>query len=82
MNLLQNKLAVTLIVLQIVFVVLFALIVRYDDDANAARETHSRDHDKGGADPNDNSLNRYYASKQVQVSFVIFIDQLTVPLTQ
>jgi len=63
MALLQNKLAVTVILLQIAFVVLFALVVRYDDDANAAREKNSRDHSKGGADPHNNSITRYYASK-------------------
>lgn len=60
---LRNKLAVALVVLQVVFVVLFALVVRYDDDANATQETHSRDPGNGGADPTGNSLNRYYASK-------------------
>ncbi|KAK2179724.1 hypothetical protein NP493_476g04051 [Ridgeia piscesae] len=72
MALLQNKLAVTLILLQIAFVVLFALVVRYDDDANAAREKNSRDHSKGGADPHNNSITRYYAMFQ-DVHVMIFI---------
>ncbi|KAI0242302.1 Ammonium transporter Rh type B-A [Lamellibrachia satsuma] len=69
---LRNKLAVALVVLQVVFVVLFALVVRYDDDANATQETHSRDPGNGGADPTGNSLNRYYAMFQ-DVHVMIFV---------
>ena len=58
---LKNKLALVLVILQLIFIILFALVVRYADPANAALDQHSRDFVKGGS--SSSVLGKYYASK-------------------
>ncbi len=61
----RGKFGLVLLFFQIVFLVLFGIFAEYDDSANAKAEINSKDHDKGGADPDGNDVNKYYASKLV-----------------
>ncbi|XP_074653098.1 ammonium transporter Rh type B-B-like [Tubulanus polymorphus] len=68
----RGKFPGVVLVLQVIFIVLFAVFVRYDDQANASKKENSLDPGKGGADPEKNSLKQYYPMFQ-DVHVMIFI---------
>lgn len=68
----RGKFTAVVVVIQVVFIIIYAFYVEYDADADAANPKHSRDPKKGGEDPKDNSLEHYYPMFQ-DVNVMIFI---------
>lgn len=68
----RTKFAFVLLILQVVFLILFGLMVEYDDSASARHPPNSLDHDKGGADPHANEISHLYPMFQ-DVHVMIFI---------
>ncbi|XP_077985496.1 ammonium transporter Rh type A-like [Glandiceps talaboti] len=69
----RGKLSVILLIFQILFLVLFALMVDYNEDSNALAPQNNKDHEiHGGADPGNNPLGYYYPMFQ-DVHVMIFI---------
>ena len=59
----RGKFALTVLILQIVFIVLFGVFADYSDSANAKVRKNSLDPSKGGADPGANEVADIYPSK-------------------
>ena len=56
----RGKYTTFMLVFQCIFLVLFGVFVKYGHDADASYMKNSKDPDKGGNDPNNNSLRSYY----------------------
>ena len=54
---------------QVIFVVLFGILVDYDQSADAKDPVNSRDVDKNGTDPTKNMVKDYYPSKFLLVFY-------------
>ncbi|XP_064651471.1 ammonium transporter Rh type B-like [Lineus longissimus] len=68
----RGKFTGIVLLLQVVFVVLFAIFVEYDDSANASHDKHSRDINLGGFDPSDNPVSALYPMFQ-DVHVMMFV---------
>ncbi|KAK2163750.1 hypothetical protein NP493_1447g00082 [Ridgeia piscesae] len=67
-----TKLGVLVLVFQVFCFALFIFFADYGDSANASNPSHSRSHDKGGADPTNNKVSRYYPMFQ-DVHVMVFV---------
>lgn len=59
------KFTLILILIQVAFIIIFAIFADYNDNANAKNPVHSKDVSKGGEDPRKNKLHTLYDSKLI-----------------
>jgi hypothetical protein len=65
----RGKFTGIVVLLQILFIVLFAIFVEYDDRANARDGRNSKDINLGGFDPSNNPVSALYPSKYCTFTF-------------
>ncbi|XP_066267742.1 ammonium transporter Rh type A-like isoform X2 [Branchiostoma lanceolatum] len=68
----RGKLTAILLIFEVVFIVLFGILVVYDDEANASASKNSLTPAQGGADPDNNVVRAYYPLFQ-DVHVMMFI---------
>ncbi|CAH1245695.1 RHAG [Branchiostoma lanceolatum] len=68
----RGKLTAILLIFEVVFIVLFGILVVYDDEANASASKNSLTPAQGGADPDNNVVKAYYPLFQ-DVHVMMFI---------
>ena len=66
----RGKLGIVLGIFQLLFLVLFALFVTYDDGANASAEANQKEPAQGGANPRDNDVKHFYPSEWHHVCYI------------
>lgn len=59
----RGKFSCVVIALQIIFIILFAVLVKYGDDSDAKNPAHGKSVVQGGNDPDKNSIHGYYPRK-------------------
>lgn len=68
----RGKLAFSLLVVQVVFIIAYALCVKYEEGADASNGRNSLSEALGGNDPKENSIEKYYPMFQ-DVNVMIFV---------
>lgn len=65
----KGNFSAALIVIQLVLTLLTVFFVKYDEEADATNPKHSYKRPFGGADPQDNPIEKFYPSRSFFLSY-------------